>query len=70
MSCLGLSAPKMHAFWRYGAHQPATAASADGGIGRHEVAGENHVVLAAAPEANVYILFSGPGAVIKLSDHT
>lgn len=40
------------------------------GIGRQEVAGENHVVLAAAPEAHVCILFSGPGAVIKLSDHT
>lgn len=30
-SYLGLSAPKIHAFLRYSAHQPATAASADGG---------------------------------------
>lgn len=66
----------MRAFWRYSAHQPATAASADGGdrqllgIGRQEVAREKHVVLAAAPEVYVYILFSGPGAITKLSDHT
>lgn len=67
----------MHAFLRYGAHQPATAASADGRRGSVLGLGDKRWLerntwcwLAAAPEACVYILFSGPGAIIKLPDHT